>query len=366
MLEQKKTITQDDLISIGIRTVAMAIAILVAAVLFNVKMGFDVSFILIPFIIGVIVFYLGSLASLLLAGKMAGPMARALYIMGVTVFLALIFIFEQEWPDFNIIALPIFILGVMIAANGLLNAYSGLLGHISMAGIFLAAGFFIQEIFLAFGLGGIGFIIFIGLAVAAVFSAIGMFYGHGDPYISYAGQIFNNTINSLIAGALGLFLMAYFIYVRPFLIGLASIWLVAVEWLILCGVVAILFFKARSYVRSISEPYTFGDGHTVAGKIGLNKEELEKTAAIIQEFVESGKKEALVARAAQTLVENGSSLDTIQQALGIIINHYDEKEPWIGLKWVVGDPGEANRRNRQKAANDLMGSVSSSIKAETG
>ncbi len=364
-----KAITKSILIDAGYRTVALIIFMIIAVFLFYGKTGIvpwiDTSIFFIPAVAGAIMLYIATMAGLLLAGKLARPIMLALSAFAVTVFLALFFLLERQWPDFNGLAIPIFLVGIMLAANELLKAYSELTGIVSRAGVIIALGFFLQNLLSAFHspeMAQLGFIIFIGSTAAAVISMLGLFYGHSNPILSYAGKFFKGTYGALQVGVLAILLMAYFIYARPYLIGLASIWLVVVEWLIMCCAVAVIFFRARAYMKSIGELRRFGDGHAVAGKLHFNKEDIERAAAIVEEFVKSGKKEGLVACVAITLVENGSSIEEIGRALEPIINYTDESEPWLLLKWAAGNIPESNRCNRQKVAMAVIDAAATMVK----
>ncbi len=193
---------------------------------------------------------------------------------------------------------------------------------------------------------------------------LGLLHSNSNPVLSYRARPLKNANRALEVGALAVLLMAYFIYARPYLIGLASIWLVVVEWLIMCCAIAVIFFRARTYMKSISEQRKFGDGHAVAGKIHFHKADIERTAAIVEEFVTSGKKEGLIACIAKTLVENGSSVEEIQRALGPVVNYADEPEPWLLLKWAAGNIAEANRGNRLKVAIDVIDAAAMMVKAQ--
>ncbi len=352
-----KAITKSTMVGAGYRTVALVVFLIIAWFLFYGKTGIvpgiDTSIFFIPLAVGAVILYMSTMAGMLLAGKLARPIMFALIAFAVTVFLSLVFLLEQQWPDFNVLTLPIFLAGTMLAVNELMKAYAELTGMVSRAGVIIAMGFFLQNLLSVFhnpDITQLGFIIFIGSAAAAVFSMLGLFNSNSNPLLSYAGKAFKGIRGVIEVGVLAVLLMSYFIYARPFLVGLASIWLVVVEWLIMCIVIAIIFVRARTYMKSISELRQFGDGHAVAGKIFFHKDDIEMTAAIIEEFVNSGKKEGLVACVAKALVENGSSIEEIRRTLGPFISYTDESEPMLLLKWATGNITEANRRNRLKVA----------------
>ncbi len=182
--------------------------------------GIDTSIFFIPLAAGAVILYMSTMAGLLLAGKLARPIMFALIAFAVTVFLSLVFLLEQQWPDFNVLTLPIFLVGTMLAVNELMKAYAELTGMVSRAGVIIAMGFFLQNLLSVFhnpDITQLGFIIFIGSAAAAVFSMLGLFNSNSNPILSYAGKAFKGIRGVIEVGVLAVLLMAYFIYARPYL-----------------------------------------------------------------------------------------------------------------------------------------------------
>ncbi len=147
-------ITKSILIGAVYRTAALVIFLIIDAFLFYGKTGIipgvDTSIFFVPLAAGAVLLYCATMAGLMLTGKLAKPIMFALSAFAVTVFLALFFMLERQWPDLNSFSLPIFILGVMLAINELMKAYSGLTGMVSRSGVIIATGFLLQSLLSAF------------------------------------------------------------------------------------------------------------------------------------------------------------------------------------------------------------------------
>jgi hypothetical protein len=362
---EKKAVTKQVAMGIAYRTAALVAFIVVIVFLFSgqapIKAVSGFSFLFMPLLVGAILLYVALLPGLLLGGEMAAPLSRGLISLAAAVLLSLI----ASGIGLDIVSTPLLIFGFMVTIHFLSGAYSEITGIISRAGVIVTAGFLAQAALNTLNndiMARAGNIIMVSAAVLAVLSLPGMLKGHSNAYITYIGTALSNIKNLAVVFAAAALVMIYFVFLRPLIVAYASGWLIAVEWLIMCAIVVLLFLKARSYVDTNSELQGFGDGHAVACKICYDKESLESASAMIRDYVEGGKKEGLIALVAATMVNNGAPLEEVMRVLAIVIDHKDDPAPLLIFKWALGDLEEARRKKRLMAVNEMIDAAAKAIK----
>jgi hypothetical protein len=358
--EDRSVIKRQVLKDLAYRTIALAIFMVIALTLFRPYIIF------IPSVSAALVLYVASVAGVTLTGKMSGPMHSSLQAFAITVFCTLLTVDPGMLQGLRSIGLPVFIMGTVWAIHIISKAYSELTGVTTRAFLIASVGYLYYSLFSASGvslLSDLAMVVFVGFAAAASSSFIGLASRHSNVRVSRVGQAFSDLSNPAKTGVVVAVVVTYLVFVRPSLIVLGTLLLTVIEWAIMCIFVFFAYRKIRS-IMHVEEGLTFGDGHKLAGVLCHDRGELEKTAAMVREFVATGKKDGLVAYTAAALVSNGVPAATVQEVISVIVSFQEEPEPPAMFRWAAGDVAESRRRRRMNALDEMMRAVAMATMAD--
>lgn len=346
MTSMKKQAGRDILYRTAAMTVfaAIAIGILRSTIFF------------IPCMAAVVCLYAASVAKIVLAGRMSGPLYSSLRTMAVTVFFTT-FVMAPGLPAAaNGLGPSVFLLGLIWSVHFTAKAYAEIGGVATRSLLIAALGYLYYSLFSASGvplLPQLGPVVLTGFAGTAVFSFVGIVSRHSDARISAVGKAFTGQWSAAAAGTALAVIMTYLVFVRPSLMFLGPLWITLAEWAAICLVIVWLFREIRSRLPR-GDVLPFGDGHTVAGAICFEKGELDKTARMVEEFVKTGKKDGLVTMTMAALIKNDIPMETVQKVVSVVIDYREIREPPVLFKWALGDIDEVARRERLVAVNEMM------------
>lgn len=332
------------------RTAALAVFAVIAIGLLRSTIFF------IPCMATVICLYAASVAKIVLAGRMSGPLYSSLRTMAVTVFFTTFVIAPGLPPAANGLGPAVFLLGLIWSVHFTSKAYAEIAGVATRSLLIAAMGFLYYSLFSASGvalLPQLGLVVLTGFAATAVFSFVGIVSRHSDARISAVGKAFTGQWSAAAAGTAMAVIMTYLVFVRSSLMFLGPLWITLAEWAAICLVILWLFREIRSLLpRGDVRP--FGDGHTVAGAICFEKGELDMTARTVEEFVMTGKKDGLVTLMMAALIKNDIPPETVRKVVAVVIDYREIQEPPVLFKWALGDLDEVTRRERMAAVNQMM------------
>jgi hypothetical protein len=347
---------------IGYRTVALAIFIVIAV-------GFLRSTILfIPCLAAVLCLYVASVAKIVMAGRIAGPLYATFRAFAATVFFTAFFMAPELPPAANGLGPAVFLLGLVWSVHFTSKAYAEITRVATRSLLIAAIGYLYYSLFSASGvslLPQLGLVVLTGFVATAAFTFIGIVKGHSNVRVAAAGKAFTGLWSPLTAGTVVAVITTYLVFVRSSLMFLGPLWITVAEVAAMCVAIVLLFQEIRHLLPRDEMP-AFGDGHTVAGKLCYEKGELEKAAATVGEFVTTGKKDGLATLTMAALIKNDVSLETVQKVVSVVIDYRDEPEPPVLLKWALGDLDEARRRKRMTAVNEMMAAAAAAVSSVNG
>jgi hypothetical protein len=228
-----------------------------------------------------------------------------------------------------------------------------------------AAGYLYYSLFTASGLASLpqlGLVVLTGFIATAAFTFVGIVSRHSDARIAAAGKAFSGLWSPVAAGTIVAVIVTYLVFVRPSLTAMGPFWITIAEWAVTCAAIVLLFMKIRSLMPRGDVP-SFGDGHTVAGTICYEKGELEKVAAMIEEFAATGRRDGLVTITAAALLKNDVPVETVQKVVSTVVDYREEREPSLLFKWAIGDADEARRKKRLAAVDEMLAAASAAVNA---
>jgi hypothetical protein len=339
------------------RTAALALFAVIAVGILRSTIFFT------PCVSAVAFLYMASVVKIVLAGRISGPLYTSLRAFAVTLLFTTFFMSPGLPPAAGGVAPAIFLLGTIWAAHFTTKAYSEIAGVATRSLLIAAVGYLYYSLFSAADLPAISLVslvVLTGFVGTAAFAFVGIVSGHSDARISAAGRLFTDLWSPAAAGTAAAAIVAYLIFMRPLLITLGSFWLTLAEWVAVGTAIVILFHKIRSFLPRGDLPES-GDGHTVAGRICFEKGEIEKVSATIEEFVATGKKDALTTLTMATLINNNVPLETVQKVVSVVVDYCEEQEPPVLFRWAVGDMDAARRKKRLEAVRKMMAAAADAV-----
>jgi hypothetical protein len=344
------------------RTIALAVFAVIAASLLRSTILF------IPCMAAVVCLYAASVAKIVLAGMVSGPLYTSLRTMAVTVFFTTLVMAPGMPATANGLGPSVFLLGLIWSVHFTAKAYAEIAGVATRSLVIAALGYLYYSLFSASGvplLPQLSLVVLTGFAGTAAFSFVGIVSRHSDARISAVGRAFTGQWSAAAAGTAMAVIVTYLVFVRPSLVALGPLWITLAEWAAICIVIVLLFREILSRLpRGDERP--FGDGHTVAGAICFEKGELDKTARTVEEFVTTGKKDGLVTLVMAALIKNGIPPETVQNVVSVVIDYREVREPPVLFKWALGDLGEVTRRERMAAVNVMMSAAVAAVSHVNG
>lgn len=322
------------------------------------------SFLYVPSIAAIVLLCISSLAGLLLAGRMAGPISRSVMTLALVSFISIIAYTQSAVPGLNGLAIPLFLAGTTYALTILAAPVSDLAKTLSSAIFAVAAGFLALVAPALMGLPDgvvMGWILFTGFIVTAATTLPGVFHRHSNEYLAIAGGYFGRREIPWVLGVLCIFLLGYDQYVRPTLVSAAPLGISALEWGIAIIVLISAGLRALEFVRSVSREREPGNLRSLVQHIAYDRSSLESAHAAVESFVAEGKKESLIVYVMTAMLENEAPPKVIEGVLSMIVGYSDEPEPIIALKWVRGDVAGKNRARRLALAGELVAATSAAI-----
>jgi hypothetical protein len=341
------------------RTTALAIFAAIAVGLLRSTIFF------IPCVSAVAFLYVASIVKIVLAGRISGPLYTSMRAFAVTLLFTTFFMAPDLPSAAGSVAPAIFLLGTIWAAHFTTKAYAEIAGVATRSLLIAAVGYLYYSLFAAADLPAISLlslVVLTGFVGTAVFAFVGIVSGHSDARIAAAGKLFTGLWSPVAAGTAAAVIVAYLVFLRPSLIALGSFWITLAEWAAVGAVIIALFLKIRSFMPRGDLP-SFGDGHTVAGRICFEKGEIEKVSATIEEFVATGKKDGLATLTMATLLKNDIPLETVQKVISVIVDYREEREPPVLFRWAVGDLDAARRKKRMEAVDKMIAAAADAVNA---
>jgi hypothetical protein len=367
MMSDKGTAVKNQALKgVLLRTIALGIFLAVALAFLQSTIVF------IPGMCAAVLLYAASVTGVMVRGKFAVPLCRSLQVLAITLFCALLISAPELRAEARGIGLPILLLGAVWAVHFISKAYSDLTGVTTRALLIALAGNLYYSLLSASGvlfLPQLASVVLIGFAAAAASAFIGVLGRHSNPRVSFVGKAFSGLWNPGLIGAAVAIVMTYLAFVRPSLLTLGPIAVTVIEWAAMCMAIFWLFRKIKSALRAdeaLIEGKEFGDGHKVTGVLSYEKGELEKAAAKVGEFVETGRKDGLITLTTMALTRNGVPPEAVESVISIIINYTEDPVPPVALRWAVGDRESAGRMRRAKAAEAMLAAAVAAIGAESG
>jgi hypothetical protein len=344
------------------RTAALVVFTVIAVGLLRSTIFF------LPCMAAVVCLYVASVVKIVLAGRVSGPLYLSLRMMAVTVFFTIFVMAPGLPPTANGLGPSVFLLGLIWSAHITAKAYAEIAGVATRSLLIAALGYLYYSLFSASGvsvLPQLSLVVLTGFAATAVFSFVGIVSRHSDARISAVGRAFTGQWSAAAAGTALAAIMTYLIFVRSSLMFLGPLWITLLEWAAICLLILWLFREIRSRLPRGAVP-RFGDGHTVAGALGFEKGELDRTARMVEEFVTTGKKDGLVTLMMAALIKNDIPQETVQKVISVVVDYRENREPPVLFKWALGDLDEVTRRERMGAVNQMMTAALAAISSVNG
>lgn len=322
------------------------------------------SFLYLPSAAALILLYLSTVVRFLLTGRIAGPLANAIAIIALTVFVTIATLTQTISPGLGILALPLLLTGATFAGVTLATPISGL-ARILLTAIFaVAAGWLALAAPASIGLpdgAAVGWILFAGFLVAAVTTLPAVFEGHSNEYLAFVGDYFGRREVPWVLGAACVTFLAYCQYLRPALVSAAPLGMSAVEWGVLALILIQVGVRALGFVRSISQARKPGELRTLVQSIAYDRGSLEAAHAAVDSFVAGGKKEGLIVYVSGAMLENRVPPRDIEAVLAEIVEYADEPVPALAIAWAAGDVAGKNRRRRLAVAGSLIAAAATAM-----
>lgn len=354
--EDTATIKRQIFMGIIYRTAALALFAAFVIIYFPESVFFY------PAIYAAAILYVGLVTSLLIAGKMSRPLTYASIVLAVTVFITMSLPVQDLFPAGTGLEIPVLLTGIIMSIHCLSRAYSEFTGVITRALLIASAGILYYSAFTAVDmpvLSQLSLLALIAFVSAAIFSLLGILKRHSNEQVAYVGNLFSRIESPVVVSVIVAAIMTYVLLIRQSLESMGSFGLAVIEWAALSGIVLFIFVKIQSTVLAdTTEKLRAVDGMSV---LYSDKAELDEATGEVRAFVDGGQKEGLVMRMATVLNNNDIPANKSGRILSIIIDHKDMSEPPAMFKWAVGNINETNRKNRQKAVDDVMAAMVSAI-----
>ncbi|HEY3273110.1 MAG TPA: hypothetical protein VGJ92_05070 [Methanocella sp.] len=309
--------------------------------------------------------YVAAVAQIVLAGMISGPLYSSLRTFALTVFCTTLIMAPGLPSAANGLGPAIFLLGLIWSVHFTSKAYAEITRVATRSLLIAAIGYLYYSLFSSSGLNllpQLGLVVLTGFVGTAAFTFLSILKGHSNARLAAAGKAFSGLWSPVTAGTAVAIITTYLVFVRSSLLALGPLWITVAEVAAMCVAIYILFREIRFLLPRDGMP-SFGDGHTVAGKICYEKGELDKAAAAVGEFVATGKKDGLATLTMAALLKNNLPPEAVQKVVSIVIDYNEEPEPPVLLKWAVGDMDEARRKKRMAAVNEMMAAAADACAA---
>jgi hypothetical protein len=339
------------------RTAALAVFLVIAVGILRSTIFF------LPCTAAVVCLYAASVAKIVLAGRVSGPLYSSLRTTALTVFFTT-FVMAPGLPAAaNGLGPSVFLLGLIWSVHLTAKAYAEIAGMATRSLLIAAIGYLYYSLFSASGVSLLpqpSLVVLTGFAGTAVFSFVGIVSRHSDARISSVGKAFTGQWNAAVAGTAMAVIMTYLVFVRSSLMFLGLQRIMLVE----CAAVCLVFVWLFREIRSLMPPggvQAFREGHTVVGAICFEKGELNKAAKMVEEFLLTGKKDGLVTPMMAALMKNDLPPEAVQKVVSRIIDYREPPEPPVLFKWALGDLDEVTRRELPAVVNKMMAAAVAAV-----
>lgn len=316
-------------------------------------LGYDLSFLLYPFLAMFIAVLISQVIGVLLDGAFVPTIRWSLSFLAPGLFLFMLLSGPPTPAEYRPAALPSLLLFAIIAAYLIAYYFTSELSITSR--IVKSAAIILEGLTIWYGLSivlpsyrGIPtpLVLFAGFAfwsAACLFSALSF---TKNPYVSTAGRWSGLlTIPMFILGAS---LVVYFATLRQPLSEMLRERLVFAEWgtvAILCGVG---FFALRSHVKRAAKPVSLGTWAKHLQVVRMKKDgELVDVSRLVRDFVESGSKGGILVHLVSAASGASTHRDRVLRAVEEFIDYEDTPMPAIALRWEVERLKEKNRAARR-------------------
>lgn len=200
--------------------------------------------------------------------------------------------------------------------------------------------------------------------VAAIIFPLSLLKYSRNPYLHYLGGMIESRINRIFL--LLLLLQLYFEVLRPQIVSSArlSMPLELIEWGALCFSIGIFYLNLRSQVsKRIIEPLNLGKWTILRQEIEYRTDpEQLNLAALIEEFIELGIREGLIAYLALLMFQNNLPLKFIKNIIRKVLDFKEVPYPRIFPESWHSAIDEENKRRRRKLLEEVLDEIEQYLK----
>jgi hypothetical protein len=343
------------------RTIILVLVLFVFYYVFGVLLAAGVGsvklqFIILPVFVAVIAMYAASMLELILVWKYTRAVASAIRTVGLVTFVALLLASLPAQMNVHLepVAPILIIFGISYAAGQVLAVDGGYRLILYRTLPILLLGLLLRQAWICLAPNDPGVNIpLYGMIVTAALSLLALLKDNSNPIVAGVGHFFLRTSNLALVGGVGTFTILYFVSIRPALIKAMPDQVILIEWGI---VVLIAFLVARrflAYFRQRSARHEMAEWTGLVQRISRNKGEVERTSNIVRAFVESGRKEPLLAYLSILLGHEGFDEFAVASAIEPLVR-YQEEEPPPTLRWLLGDVQKTRKEQRSQVVRKCM------------
>jgi hypothetical protein len=171
-----------------------------------------------------------------------------------------------------------------------------------------------------------------GFALSLVSMMVGALKGSQNLVLSAIGRSSPGVVKSF---AFGSALVLYFQTIRPIFSGV-QFQAEVVEWILLCGAVAVTYMKLRGQIAPRSRDVQLAEWRKHVQAIDTNRDaDFDEVVRLIDSFVSDSKKEPLVVYLAYALAQRSISRQGTEGALTNLIAYSESHPPSLMFSWDV-------------------------------
>lgn len=203
-------------------------------------------------------------------------------------------------------------------------------------------------------------IIILSTALTSVMALTGLGADHPNSYLRFLSKTVGENLPKVTV--VNFAFLYYLFFVRNFLFTYSSIntqFLTVAEWLLICAG----FYLGYQNLKGYAETALVLDDITGVWRKHLQQVEtvsdpqLDLLSRFVENFVDYGIKDDLVAHLAVLLKDSDMSMNQISQISGLIIGYQDTKAPRVGFPWQIQNHKKFNLQRRKQVINTVLSSI---------
>lgn len=203
-------------------------------------------------------------------------------------------------------------------------------------------------------------IIIISTALTSVMALTGLAAEHPNSYLRFMSKTIGENLSRVTL--INFSILYYLFFVRNFLFmysGVNPQFLTVGEWLLVSGCFYLGYHNLKGYAETslvIEDVTGAWRKHLQQVKI-VSDPQLDLLSRLVENFVDYGLKDDLVAHLVVLLNESELSMNQISQINGLIIGYQDTKAPRVGFPWQIQNHKKFNLQRRKQVINTVLSSI---------